>query len=85
VSSESLNKQAFPRFVFEPRARTQLLRQLQLWIHPKQDDVRVYPLPSEPEWCSLGRTLWDEGLLLTGLRLPPQLRSRFDLALDQQT
>ena len=77
-----LKKQAVPLqysvFLVElnERGRKQLMKRLEVLIHPKQDDVRIYPLPSEPQWCGLGRALWDEGVMLEGLRLPPLLRYR---------
>ena len=40
-------------------------------IDPRSDDVRIYPLPSEPELSVLGRKAMPEGvLLLEGGRIP---------------
>lgn len=62
----------------------QLLKQLAPLINPHADDIRIYPLPSQPEWCSLGRELWPEGIQLTGFKLPAPLRSKAELFwLDQ--
>lgn len=79
-----LKKQALPLqysvFLVElnERGRKKLMKGLEALIHPKQDDVRIYPLPSEPEWCCLGKALWDEGVMVEGLRLPAALRYRAD-------
>ncbi|QTR48562.1 CRISPR-associated endonuclease Cas2 [Candidatus Thiothrix anitrata] len=54
--------------------REKLLAQLSQRIHPKQDDIRIYPLPDNPEWVALGKALWGDGILLTGIKLPAQLR-----------
>lgn len=58
--------------------RDKLLAKLRTLIHPKQDDVRIYPLPDQPEWVALGKALWGDGMLLTGLRVPVPLRYNGD-------
>lgn len=58
--------------------RDKVLRHLEKLIHPKQDDVRLYPLPENPDWVKLGKQFWDEGLLLTGVKLPADLRQKLD-------
>lgn len=58
--------------------RDKVLKHLRTLIHPRQDDIRVYPLPNEPEWVKLGKALWDDGLLLTGAKLPAELRYNLD-------
>lgn len=57
----------------------QLKAQLATMIHPRADDIRIYPLPAQPDWCVLGKPLWDEGMLLTGFRLPHELQSQADI------
>ncbi|MEB4593588.1 hypothetical protein VSS37_21610 [Candidatus Thiothrix sp. Deng01] len=51
---------------------------LEKLIHPKQDDVRVYPLPENPDWVKLGKQFRDDGLLLVGVKLPADLRQELD-------
>ncbi|HPE60793.1 MAG: CRISPR-associated endonuclease Cas2 [Thiothrix sp.] len=51
-----------------------LLQQLERLIDARADDVRVYPLPQKPDWCALGKPLWEEGMLLDGVELPPVQR-----------
>lgn len=59
--------------------RERLKRRLVELIDSRQDDVRIYPLPSRPEWVCYGKPLWDEGLLLTNMRLPLHLRGKVDI------
>lgn len=59
--------------------RDKVLKHLRTLIHPKQDDVRIYPLPENPQWVKLGKQFWDEGLLLTGVKLPVELLNNQDL------
>ncbi len=68
----------------DTRRLERVLSGLQPLIHERQDDVRVYPLPAKPDWCNLGKPLWDEGILLAGMRLPPSTRCRFDLTVDEE-
>ena len=56
------------------KEREALLSGLRVIIHEQFDDVRVYPLPKSPDWCTLGKPLWDEGLQFYGVELPPQVR-----------
>lgn len=58
--------------------RDKVLKHLRTLIHEKQDDVRIYPLPDTPEWVKLGKQFWDDGLLLTGVKLPADLRYNLD-------
>lgn len=58
----------------DAEGRQKLLAKLRGLIHPKQDDVRVYPLQEEPDWVALGKQLWGEGIVLTGLRVPTPMR-----------
>ena len=58
--------------------RDKVLKHLRTLIHPKQDDVRVYPLPNAPEWVMLGKALWGDGLLVTGAKLPAEVRYNLD-------
>ncbi len=75
-----LKKQAVPLqysvFLVEldQARREKLLRGLRELIDTRQDDVRIYPLPDQPEWIALGKPLWDEGMMVTGLKLPYPLR-----------
>ena len=39
-------------------------------IDVREDDVRIYPLPRQPDWQWWGKPLWPEGMQLTGLPLP---------------
>lgn len=52
--------------------RELLMRDLRVIIHPQQDDIRLYPLPETPEWTTLGKALWADGVHLTGVKLPPR-------------
>ncbi|MDD5392742.1 MAG: CRISPR-associated endonuclease Cas2 [Thiothrix sp.] len=58
--------------------RQKVIRHLRTLIHPKQDDIRIYPLPDKPEWVKLGKQFWDDGLMLTGVKLPVELRYNLD-------
>lgn len=49
-----------------PPARQRLLVELERVIHPRQDDVRLYPLPARPEWETMGKAIWTEGIWLAG-------------------
>ena len=49
-----------------PARKRQLLAELARVIHPRQDDVRLYPLPARPEWETMGRAIWPEGVWLAG-------------------
>ena len=62
----------------DAQRRDKVLRHLATLIHPKQDDVRLYPLPDNPDWVKLGKQFWDEGVLLTGMKLPVDLRWKVD-------
>ncbi|MEZ5537196.1 MAG: CRISPR-associated endonuclease Cas2 [Thiolinea sp.] len=54
----------------DEKKRDKVLRDLRVIINLQQDDVRIYPLPEKPEWCTLGKALWGSGLTLTGVELP---------------
>ena len=49
-----------------PSTRQRLLAELQRVIHPREDDVRLYPLPARPEWETMGKAIWPEGIWLSG-------------------
>ncbi len=49
-----------------PPRRDQLLAKLERIIHPREDDVRLYPLPARPEWETMGKAIWPEGVWLAG-------------------
>ncbi len=49
-----------------PPQRQQLLAELQRVIHPREDDVRIYPLPVRPEWETMGAAIWPDGIWLAG-------------------
>ena len=46
--------------------RDALLRELERAIHPRQDDIRLYPLPAEPSWELHGAGMWPEGIWVSG-------------------
>ncbi|WJW76678.1 CRISPR-associated endonuclease Cas2 [Thiohalobacter sp. IOR34] len=48
-----------------------LVREILEIINPREDDVRVYPLPRQIELETLGRRGLPEGLLLTGVSGAP--------------
>ncbi|MFM2318656.1 MAG: CRISPR-associated endonuclease Cas2 [Pseudomonadota bacterium] len=62
----------------------QLKTQLTTMIHPREDDIRIYPLPNQPDWCAVGRPLWGEGMLLTGMRLPVAAQLKAETFWDEQ-
>lgn len=74
-------------FLLEADARRieQLEKQLATMIHPREDDIRIYPLPMQPDWCALGKPLWDEGMLLTGLKLPTAVQLKVETFWDEHT
>ncbi len=49
-----------------PTLRKELLAELARAINPREDDVRLYPLPAKPEWETMGRAIWPEGIWLSG-------------------
>ena len=53
--------------VFLVRATAQqldrLIRELESLIDPRRDDVRIYPVPENPEWTPLGRSIWPTEVL----------------------
>lgn len=51
--------------------RAELLAGLRVLIHAQYDDIRVYPLPEKPEWLTIGKPMWAEGLHLHGAEMPP--------------
>jgi len=48
----------------DTRGLANVLRELRREIDPREDDVRVYTLPSRPEPTTLGRRSLPEGVLL---------------------
>ncbi len=50
-----------------PAARKALVAELSRVIDPREDDVRIYPLPARPAWELYGRAMWPEGISLSGL------------------
>ncbi len=48
-----------------PARRDNLLKRLERIIHPRQDDVRLYPLPDKPAWELHGREHWPPGIWLS--------------------
>lgn len=74
-------------FLLEADAQriAQLEKQLATMIHPREDDIRIYPLPNQPDWCAIGRPLWDEGMLLTGMRLPVAAQLKAETFWDEHT
>lgn len=47
-----------------------MLKQLERMIDPRQDDVRVYPLPERLDVVWLGQMQWPEGVLALGEGVP---------------
>lgn len=74
-------------FLLEADAKRieQLEKQLATMINPRADDIRIYPLPLEPDWCALGKPLWGEGMLLTGMKLPLAQQLKAETFWDEHT
>lgn len=53
--------------------RKQIAFRLNRLIDPRADDVRIYPLPKNPDWQWWGRPMWVEGVTLCGIPLPEGL------------
>ncbi|MCX8049880.1 MAG: CRISPR-associated endonuclease Cas2 [Methylohalobius sp.] len=53
-----------------PIQRKQIVFRLNRLIDPRADDVRIYPLPKNPDWQWWGRPIWMDGAILEGLPLP---------------
>lgn len=53
--------------VLTRRERAELLRDLGRLIHPRRDDVRLYPIPARPLFEFLGRRPVPEGVLVAGV------------------
>ncbi|MDW8324871.1 MAG: CRISPR-associated endonuclease Cas2 [Burkholderiales bacterium] len=53
-----------------PRAIERLCAELQAYIHPRADDVRIYPLPRWARIMHIGRRPLPEGLALYDAGLP---------------
>ncbi|WP_298609743.1 CRISPR-associated endonuclease Cas2 [uncultured Thiothrix sp.] len=72
-------------FLIEADAKRieQLMKQLALMIKAREDDIRIYPLPLQPDWCAVGKPLWDEGMLLTGLKLPSAMQLKAETFWDE--
>lgn len=58
-----------------PRQIDGLARELEALIHPRRDDIRIYPIPERAQWIHLGRPFWpdevhfiDEGISSLQLR-----------------
>ncbi len=51
-----------------------VVRRLERLVDPREDDVRIYPLPQKPDWLWWGRPLMPEGVHLPGLDLPEPVR-----------
>jgi CRISPR-associated protein Cas2 len=49
-----------------PNTLNRLIQELKRAIHPREDDIRIYPLPADPSWEMQGRALWPEGIRLSG-------------------
>jgi len=62
-----------------------ILQHLKGLIHAREDDVRVYPLPNEPEWSWLGKPLWGEGVQVTDLKVPTALRFKVDVVVTNDS
>ncbi len=54
--------------VFEsPYRLNGLVAELEELIHPKQDDIRIYPIPPKPEAVKMGVQRFDGYLLYHGM------------------
>lgn len=47
-----------------PRQADRLTGELEALINPRQDDVRIYPLPAEPDLVSFGLQTFPDGVML---------------------
>lgn len=57
-----------------PLQRKQVIFRLQRLIDPRADDVRIYPLPKNPDWQWWGRPILMEGMILGEVPLPKEMR-----------
>jgi CRISPR-associated protein Cas2 len=55
--------------LLSPRRMERVLREIDGRIHPREDDVRVYPLPQRCHAVTLGRQHLPQGVFLTEERL----------------
>ncbi len=56
-----------------PLQKKQLVFRLTRLIDPREDDVRIYPLPRNPDWQWWGRSIFMEDVHLSGIPLPEGL------------
>lgn len=48
-----------------PHKREELLKALNHLINPREDDIRLYPLPNTPHWSNWGKPILPDGLNLS--------------------
>ncbi len=53
-----------------PKQKQQVVWRLNRLIHPRYDDVRIYPLPQNPDWQWWGKPVLMDGVRLPGIPLP---------------
>ena len=58
-----------------PAVKDELVSRLEKVINPREDDVRIYPLPETPEWETWGRPLFVDGVVLN-MPLPKRVDER---------
>ncbi len=58
-----------------PEQKRQVVWHLNRLINPRYDDVRIYPLPQNPEWQWWGKPVLMDGVKLPGIPLPEGIES----------
>jgi CRISPR-associated protein Cas2 len=53
-----------------PRQIDNLARELEALIHPRRDDIRIYPIPERAQWIHLGRPFWPDDVHFIDERIP---------------
>lgn len=53
-----------------PRQIDDLARELETLIHPRRDDIRIYPIPERAQWIHLGRPFWPDDVHFIDERIP---------------
>lgn len=53
-----------------PRQIDDLARELETLIHPRRDDIRIYPIPERAQWIHLGRPFWPDSVHFIDERIP---------------
>ncbi len=55
-----------------PKTRENLLTSLRKLIKPREDDIRLYPLPHAPHWSTWGKKQLPDGIQIS-LQLPLEM------------